>query len=201
MPESARPWPETLVQRAAPSPRVQSVGHCPYPALLAPLPLAPSGRSSRRSIGKSVVASGNKAYRLCAATKRAPSLTAREPLLRKERTCASYQHAACDLRKRSPACKGAARLRPGAVSNDFGPALRAPGDRGHRHDQGCCFLGSSNSSRRMTSQDAMCCWAGTVNSKTAPRGSFAVAHNRPPCLSMIERQIDSPSPKPSGLVV
>jgi two-component system, sensor histidine kinase and response regulator len=30
----------------------------------------------------------------------------------------------------------------------------------------------------------------------APQGTFARAHNRPPCASMIERQIDSPSPKP-----
>jgi hypothetical protein len=29
----------------------------------------------------------------------------------------------------------------------------------------------------------------------APRGRFALAHNRPPCDSMIERQIDRPSPK------
>jgi hypothetical protein len=28
---------------------------------------------------------------------------------------------------------------------------------------------------------------------------FALAHNRPPCASMIERQIDSPNPKPLGL--
>jgi hypothetical protein len=35
----------------------------------------------------------------------------------------------------------------------------------------------------------------------APRGKFALAHNLPPCESMIERQIDRPSPKPSGLVV
>ena len=44
-------------------------------------------------------------------------------------------------------------------------------------------------------------WAGTVNWKTAPRGSFALAHNRPSCASMIERQIDSPIPIPVGLVV
>jgi hypothetical protein len=35
----------------------------------------------------------------------------------------------------------------------------------------------------------------------APRGTFALAHNRPPCASMIERQIDNPSPKPLGFVL
>jgi hypothetical protein len=43
--------------------------------------------------------------------------------------------------------------------------------------------------------------AGTVNSKMAPWGTFAFAHNRPPCASMIERQMGSPIPKPFGLVV
>ena len=42
---------------------------------------------------------------------------------------------------------------------------------------------------------------GRVNWNTAPRGSFADAHNRPPCASMIERQIARPMPRPSGLVV
>src|SRR5258705_432080 len=44
-------------------------------------------------------------------------------------------------------------------------------------------------------------WADTVNSNVAPRGTFALAHRRPLCASMIERQIDSPSPKPPGFVV
>jgi hypothetical protein len=35
----------------------------------------------------------------------------------------------------------------------------------------------------------------------APQGTFVLAHNRPPCASMIERQIDNPSPKPLGLVL
>ena len=40
---------------------------------------------------------------------------------------------------------------------------------------------------------------GNVNWKTAPRGKLALAHNRPPCPSTIERQIDSPRPKyPEG---
>jgi hypothetical protein len=30
--------------------------------------------------------------------------------------------------------------------------------------------------------------------KIAPRGTFALAHNRPLCVSIIDRQIDSPSP-------
>ena len=42
---------------------------------------------------------------------------------------------------------------------------------------------------------------GVKNLKIAPRGSFASTHNRPPCASMIERQIDRPIPKPVGLVV
>lgn len=41
---------------------------------------------------------------------------------------------------------------------------------------------------------------GTVNCRIAPRGSFALAHNSPPCAWMIERQIDSPNPRPLGLV-
>src|SRR5216684_4075630 len=42
---------------------------------------------------------------------------------------------------------------------------------------------------------------GRLNRKVAPWGMFAVAHIRPPCASMIERQIDSPMPMPPGLVV
>jgi choline dehydrogenase-like flavoprotein len=44
-------------------------------------------------------------------------------------------------------------------------------------------------------------WAGRLNSKIAPRGTFAFAHSRPPCASMIERQIASPMPMPPDLVV
>jgi hypothetical protein len=40
-----------------------------------------------------------------------------------------------------------------------------------------------------------------VKWNTAPSGSFASAHNRPPCPSTIERQIESPNPIPLGLVV
>ena len=43
---------------------------------------------------------------------------------------------------------------------------------------------------------------GNVNWEDAiPRGKLALAHNRPPCPSTIERQIDSPRPRPFGLVV
>src|SRR5258708_35752939 len=42
---------------------------------------------------------------------------------------------------------------------------------------------------------------GTVNRKTAPRGSFAPAHICPPCASMIERQMAKPMPMPWTLVV
>src|SRR5271166_3150045 len=37
---------------------------------------------------------------------------------------------------------------------------------------------------------------GNVNWKTAPRGALALAHNRPPWDSTIERQIERPSPRP-----
>jgi len=37
--------------------------------------------------------------------------------------------------------------------------------------------------------------------KDSALGTFAIAHNRPPCPSMIERQIDRPIPKPPGFVV
>src|SRR5262249_28485911 len=42
---------------------------------------------------------------------------------------------------------------------------------------------------------------GNVNWKTAPRGSLAVPHSRPPCASTIERLIARPMPMPCGLVV
>src|SRR6185369_3948976 len=35
---------------------------------------------------------------------------------------------------------------------------------------------------------------GSMNWKTAPGATVALAHNRPPCASMIERQIDNPIP-------
>ena len=38
-------------------------------------------------------------------------------------------------------------------------------------------------------------WVDTVNSNVAPRGRFALAHNCPLCASIIDRQIDSPSPQ------
>lgn len=43
--------------------------------------------------------------------------------------------------------------------------------------------------------------AGNVNSKLAPWGAFTVAHNRPPCASMMDREIDRPIPRPPGFVV
>ena len=55
--------------------------------------------------------------------------------------------------------------------------------------------------RPSTNHDAMSGWADTVNSNVAPRGRFALAHNYPLCASIIDRQIDSPSPKPPGFVV
>src|SRR5215831_12946786 len=43
--------------------------------------------------------------------------------------------------------------------------------------------------------------SGTVNCKTVPWSTLAVAHSRPPCASIIRRLIASPSPSPCGLVV
>ena len=42
---------------------------------------------------------------------------------------------------------------------------------------------------------------GSVMEKTVPCGWFGVAQSRPPCASTIERQIDSPMPRPLALVV
>jgi hypothetical protein len=45
-------------------------------------------------------------------------------------------------------------------------------------------------------------WMGRHGeSNVAPRGRFALAHNCLLCASIIDRQIDSPSPKPPGFVV
>ena len=45
------------------------------------------------------------------------------------------------------------------------------------------------------------CAAGRVNWNTAPRGSLTSAHNRPPCATMMDRQIASPIPMPLVFVV
>src|ERR1700720_210012 len=42
---------------------------------------------------------------------------------------------------------------------------------------------------------------GRVNRRTAPLGTLVVAHTRPPCASIIERQTHSPMPMPPGFVV
>jgi hypothetical protein len=55
--------------------------------------------------------------------------------------------------------------------------------------------------REGSDHDVMSGWADTVNSNVAPRGTFALAHRRPPCASMIDRQIDRPIPKPPDFVV
>ena len=62
-------------------------------------------------------------------------------------------------------------------------------------------IGTRRGRAQATNHDAMSGWADTVNSKAAPRGRFALAHNCPLCASIIDRQIDSPSPKPPGFVV
>jgi hypothetical protein len=44
-------------------------------------------------------------------------------------------------------------------------------------------------------------WIGSIMQKMAPRGLLGIAQSRPPCATTIERQIDSPIPNPSDLVV
>jgi hypothetical protein len=56
-------------------------------------------------------------------------------------------------------------------------------------------------SRRATNHGAFSECTGKVNWKIAPFGMLALAHNRPPCASTIERQIERPIPIPPGLVV
>src|SRR6266851_7914318 len=56
-------------------------------------------------------------------------------------------------------------------------------------------------SERSPAYDEVSPCPGRLNRNVAPWGMFAVAHIRPPCASMIERQIDSPMPMPPGLVV
>src|SRR5262249_50842167 len=59
-------------------------------------------------------------------------------------------------------------------------------------------------SHDITGRDATRCRAlpvGKVNRKTVPRVMPGEAHKRPPCDSMIDRQIDKPIPMPSALVV
>jgi len=55
--------------------------------------------------------------------------------------------------------------------------------------------------REGSNHDVMSGWADTVNSKVAPWGTFVLARSRPPCASMIDRQIDRPIPKPPDFVV
>ena len=55
--------------------------------------------------------------------------------------------------------------------------------------------------RRVQGGDATVELDGNVNWKTAPRGNWRSPIIVPPCPSMIKRQIDSPSPRPFGLVV
>src|SRR5262245_31241645 len=88
---------------------------------------------------------------------------------------------------------GRANMRRRALSN--GDWIRAAGNAAVfiRTRHGAAAKGCNH--------EVMSGWAGKVNSKVAPRGTFALAHNRPPCASMIERQIDSPIPKPPGFVV
>ena len=40
-----------------------------------------------------------------------------------------------------------------------------------------------------------------MKQKIAPRGRLGLAHNRPLCASIIDRQTDSPSPKPPDFVL
>lgn len=45
-----------------------------------------------------------------------------------------------------------------------------------------------------------CARVGNVKQNTAPRGLFLSAQKRPPCSSIMGRQIDRPIPRPLELV-
>jgi len=49
--------------------------------------------------------------------------------------------------------------------------------------------------KRRSIHDAAAGCAGTMKPKITPRGTLGLAHNRPLCTSIIDRQIDSPSPQ------
>jgi hypothetical protein len=55
--------------------------------------------------------------------------------------------------------------------------------------------------RPRSSQDAVAGRAGAMKRKIAPCGRLGLAHNRPLCASIIERQTESPRPKPPDFVV
>jgi hypothetical protein len=60
---------------------------------------------------------------------------------------------------------------------------------------------SANTDERLKKTHDPTGTAGRVNRNTAPRGSLASAHSRPPWALMMERQIDSPIPMPLDFVV
>ena len=94
-------------------------------------------------------------------------------------------HSTCGVRWRR--CRG----QPGQghlPSRKTGPPVRSPDPQFHTAGIG-------------PTETVSCGSRGRLNLKTAPRGSFAPAHIRPPCASTIERQIDSPMPMPLDLVV
>ena len=73
--------------------------------------------------------------------------------------------------------------------------------REHRNDDPhCAHSITPPAATASRSADPGAGWHRELKAGTA-RGTFALAHSRPPCASMIERQIDSPMPKPSGFVV
>jgi hypothetical protein len=111
-----------------------------------------------------------------------------QPGPKSQQSTASNGHGRRGLTSRGQSCEdGALRL-----------AKRL--DKGSRQ---CCRVHPDQTRRGCegSNQDVMSGWADTVNSNVAPRGTFALAHNRPPCASMIERQIDRPIPMPADFVV
>jgi hypothetical protein len=84
----------------------------------------------------------------------------------------------------SAGCAGAVKARPASGAAHIG---------GHRP--------ATTKSSSAADHDVLSLRVGNVNWKTAPCGTLLDAHNRPPCASMIARQIDRPTPTPSGFVV
>jgi len=118
---------------------------------------------------------------------RSPAPPQPEPKL--QQSTASHGHGRRRLTSRGRSCEdGALRI------------VKRRLDKGSRQ---CCRVhpDQTRRGREGSNHDVMSGWADTVNSNVAPRGTFALAHRRPPCASMIDRQIDRPIPKPPDFVV
>jgi len=68
-------------------------------------------------------------------------------------------------------------------------------------DEGCLARRTPVPQRRRFGHDVFSRAGGTVNANVAPGPALGDAQIRPPCASMMERQIDNPIPIPLGLVV